>query len=183
VFSVPVGSDLFMEIAKLRALRQCWSQVVAACGGDAQAQCAVLHVFTSSRTKSQRDPWVNMLRETTEAFAAAVGGADAITTAGFDRALGLSTDFARRIGENIQVILDEEAHVTQVADPAGGSYYVEKLTDALAASAWELFQQIEGEGGMAQALVSGRIAARLEATAETRAANIAKRKQALTGVS
>jgi methylmalonyl-CoA mutase len=182
-FSVPVGSDLFMEIAKLRALRQCWSQVVAACGGGAEDQKAVVHAFTSSRTKSQRDPWVNMLRETTEAFAAAVGGADAITTAGFDRAIGPSDDFARRIGENVQVVLDEEAHVTQVADPAGGSYYVEQLTDALAERAWQLFQKIEAEGGVADALTSGRIASLLDATAKARAANIAKRKQAITGVS
>jgi methylmalonyl-CoA mutase len=182
-FSVPVGSDLFMEIAKLRALRQCWSQVVAACGGSAADQKAVVHAFTSARTKSQRDPWVNMLRETTEAFAAAVGGADSITTAGFDRAIGLSDDFARRIGENVQVILDEEAHVTQVADPAGGSYYVEKLTDALAERGWQLFQSIEAEGGMADALTSGRIASQLEETAKARAASIAKRKQAITGVS
>lgn len=182
-FSVPVGSDLFMEIAKLRALRQCWSQLVAACGGSADDQRAVVHAFTSTRTKSQRDPWVNMLRETTEAFAAAVGGADAITTAGFDRALGPSDDFARRIGENVQVILDEEAHVTQVADPAGGSYYTEQLTDALAERGWTLFQNIEAEGGMADALSSGRLAAQLEETAKARAANIAKRKQAITGVS
>lgn len=182
-FSVPVGSDLFMEIAKLRALRQCWSQVVAACGGDADDQRAVVHAFTSTRTKSQRDPWVNMLRETTEAFAAAVGGADAITTAGFDRAIGPSDDFARRIGENVQVILDEEAHVTQVADPAGGSYYVEQLTDALAERGWQLFQKIESEGGIADALTSGRVAALLEETAKARAASIAKRKQAITGVS
>jgi methylmalonyl-CoA mutase len=182
-FSVPVGSDLFMEIAKLRALRQCWSQVVAACGGSGDDQNAHVHAFTSTRTKAQRDPWVNMLRETTEAFAAAVGGADAITTAGFDRVLGPSDDFARRIGENVQVILDEEAHVTQVADPAGGSYYVEKLTDALAERGWQLFQKIEAEGGMADGLMSGRIAALLDDTAKARAANIAKRKQAITGVS
>lgn len=182
-FSVPVGSDLFMEIAKLRALRQCWSQVVLACDGGADDQKAHVHAFTSTRTKSQRDPWVNMLRETTEAFAAAVGGADAITTAGFDRALGPSDDFARRIGENVQVILDEEAHVTQVADPAGGSYYVEKLTDALAERSWALFQQIEAGGGIADGLASGRIGALIEETAKVRAANIAKRKQAITGVS
>lgn len=182
-FSVPVGSDLFMEVAKLRALRQCWSQVVAACGGGAEDQRAVVHAFTSTRTKTRRDPWVNMLRETTEAFAAAVGGADAITTAGFDRALGPSDDFARRIGENVQVILDEEAHVTQVADPAGGSYYVEQLTDALAERGWQLFQKIEAEGGMASALTSGRVAAWIEETAKARAASVAKRKQAITGVS
>jgi methylmalonyl-CoA mutase len=182
-FSVPVGSDLFMEVAKLRALRQCWAQLVAASGGDAEDQRAVLHAFSSDRTKSQRDPWVNMLRETTEAFAAAVGGADAITTAGFDRAVGPSDDFARRIASNVQVILDEEAHVAQVADAAGGSYYVETLTDELAARGWALLQSIEAEGGMATLVSDGRIAKQVAETAAQRAASIAKRKQAITGVS
>lgn len=183
VFRIPLGSDIFMEVAKLRALRQCWAQVVGASGGTAEDQRSVIHATTSSRTKSQRDPWVNMLRETTEAFAASVGGADAITTSGFDRALGFSDDFARRIAGNAQVILDEEAHVAEVADPAGGSYYVEKLTDALAERGWQLLQTIEAEGGMAQALTQGRVTVWIGETAQARASAIAKRKQAILGVS
>jgi methylmalonyl-CoA mutase len=182
-FSVAVGSDFFMEIAKLRALRQCWSNLVRACGGDADEQRCVIHATTSARTKTRRDPWVNMLRETTEAFAAAAGGADAITTEGFDRLLGISDPFGRRIAGNAQVILNEEAHVTRVADPAGGAYYVEALTDHLAQQAWALFQTIEAEGGMLAALTSGKIVAQVVETAHARAALIARRKQAITGVS
>jgi methylmalonyl-CoA mutase len=182
-FSVAIGSDFFMEIAKLRALRLCWANVVRACGGDADAQRCLIHATTSTRTKTVRDPWVNMLRETTEAFAAAAGGADAITTQGFDRLLGVSDAFGRRIAGNAQVILNEEAHVTRVADPAGGAYYVEALTDQLAQQAWALFQAIEAAGGMAQAVVSGEIAAQIAQTARARSALIEKRKQAITGVS
>lgn len=182
-FSVAVGSDLYMEIAKLRALRQCWANAIAACGGGEREQRCLVHVATSTRTKTQRDPWVNLLRETTEAFAAAVGGADALTTSGFDRLAGVSDAFARRIAGNAQVILDEEAHVTRVADPGGGSWYIESLTDQLAQRAWQVLQQIEGGGGMYEALRSGRIASEIAEVAGERDAAIAKRKQAITGVS
>jgi len=182
-FSVAVGSDFFMEIAKLRALRQCWSNVVRACGGGADEQRCAIHATTSARTKTRRDPWVNMLRETSEAFAAAVGGADAITTQGFDRLLGTSDAFGRRIAANAQVILNEEAHVTRVADPGGGAYYVEALTDRLSQQAWALFQTIEREGGMIAALTSGKVTAQIAETAHARGELIARRKQAITGVS
>jgi methylmalonyl-CoA mutase len=182
-FSFAVGSDFYMEIAKLRAMRQCWANVVAASGGDADDQMCVIHAVTSTRSKTAHDPWVNMLRETTEAFAAVVGGADVLTTGGFDRLLGVSDAFARRIAGNTPVILDEEAHVTRVADPAGGAWYVEALTDRLAEEAWRLFQAIEAGGGMLHALSSGHIATQVAGTAAAREALIAKRKQAITGVS
>jgi methylmalonyl-CoA mutase len=181
-FRVPVASDLFLEIAKLRALRLCWAKLVAAHGGKHLGNTHV-HAVSALGTKTRRDPWVNMLRTTTEAFAAMVGGADSVTTRGFDTALGRSDSFARRIARNAQVILNEEAHVTQVADAAGGSYYVETLTDQLARAAWAGLQALEGQGGMAQALTSGAVARDIEATAEARAAAIAKRSAPLTGVS
>jgi methylmalonyl-CoA mutase len=182
-FSVSVGGDFFMEMAKLRALRQCWDAVMQACGAETDARRCVIHATTSTRTKTRRDPWVNMLRETTEAFSAASGGADAITTGGFDRLLGVSDALGRRVAFNTQVILDEEAHVTQVADPAGGSWYVERLTDELAGAAWALMQSIEREGGMAEALTSGRVAEQIAQVAAARQADLAKRKLAITGVS
>lgn len=182
-FRVAVGSDFFMEIAKLRALRQCWAQVVRASGGSAESARVALHAVTSARTKTTRDPWVNMLRETTEAFAAAAGGADAITTHGFDRLAGNSDAFARRIARNLHAVLDEEAHVAQVADPAGGAWYVEQLTDQLAQRGWALLQEIERAGGMAAALTSGAIGEQIATTVQERSARIAKRKQAITGVS
>jgi methylmalonyl-CoA mutase len=182
-FSVSVGGDFFMEMARLRALRQCWDAVMQACGAEADARRCVIHATTSTRTKTRRDPWVNMLRETTEAFSAAVGGADAITTGGFDRLVGVSDGLGRRVAFNAQAILNEEAHVTQVADPAGGAWYVERLTDELAGAAWALMQQIERDGGMAEALTSGRIAEQIAQVAGAREKDLAKRKLAITGVS
>jgi methylmalonyl-CoA mutase len=182
-FRFAVGADFFMEIAKLRAMRRCWSSLVRECGGGAAEQRCTIHATTSTRTKATRDPWVNMLRETSEAFSAAAGGADAITTQGFDRLLGMSDAFARRIAGNAQVILNEEAHVARVADPAGGAYYVEALSEQLAQQAWPLFQAIEARGGMAAALQSGQIAAEIAESARARGALIARRKLAITGVS
>lgn len=182
-FRVGVGSDLFLELAKLRALRLAWAKLVAAFGGSDAAQNTRIHAISSLRTKTRRDPWVNMLRTTTEAFSAMVGGADALSTRGFDVALGRSDEFARRIARNAQVILNEEAHVTQVADAAGGSYYVEALTDQLARAGWQSFQVIEQRGGMSAALASGAIAEEVSQTARARNAAIAKRSAPITGVS
>ena len=182
-FVVGVAGDLFMEVAKLRALRLGFSKIVAACGGSPEAANAPLHAVSSSRTKTERDPWVNLLRTTTEAFAAMVGGADALTTRGFDELIGPSDSFARRIARNTQVILNEEAHVTQVADAAGGSYYIESLTDGLAREAWKLFQGLEQKKGMSEALRSGAVAAEIAELASKRDAQLAKRGLAITGVS
>ncbi len=182
-FTYSVGGDLFLELSKLRAARLCWSKLVAACGGDAEAQNTHVHTVTSRRTKTQRDPWVNMLRSTTEAFSAMAGGADSLTTRGFDELIGQSDSFGRRIARNVQVVLNEEAHVTRVADPAGGSYYVEALTDAVARSAWALFQELETHGGMQQALLSGAVAKQLAEVADKRNASLRKRGTPVLGVS
>lgn len=182
-FSVRIATDFFTEIAKLRALRHCWARVVQACGGDGEAQRSVVHAAQSSIYSTARDPWVNMLRTTTGAFSAAVGGADAITTDGFDSAVGRSDAFARRIASNAQVVLNEEAHVAHVADPAGGSYYVESLTDALASAAWQVLQTVEAAGGMAEALGAGTVGSEITAAAAARASRVAKRRRAITGVS
>ncbi|HEX7479819.1 MAG TPA: methylmalonyl-CoA mutase subunit beta [Polyangiales bacterium] len=182
-FTYSIGGDLFLELAKLRAARLCWSKLVAACGGDAAAQNTTLHAITSRRTKTVRDPWVNMLRTTTEAFSAMAGGADSLTTRGFDEALGPSEAFARRIARNVQVVLNEEAHVTRVADPAGGSYYLEALTDELARTAWAAFQQIEAQGGMQQALISGAVAKQIAEVADKRNAAVRRRTAPVLGVS
>ncbi len=182
-FVCSIGGDLFTEMAKLRALRACWAKVVAAGGGSDAAQNTTIHAVTSHRTKTQRDPWVNMLRATTEAFSAMAGGADSLTTTGFDEAIGPSDGFARRIARNVQIVLNEEAHVTQVADPAGGSYYVEALTDQLAREGWKVFQSIEAAGGMQAALLSGVVEKQIAEVAAKRIAAIRKRAVALTGVS
>lgn len=182
-FRFSVGPDFFMEIAKLRAMRLGWAKVVAACGGDEDAQRAVLHAQTSWRAMTQRDPWVNLLRATTESLAAAVGGADGITVVPFDALLGHPDAFARRLAANTQHILNEESHVGHVADPAGGSWYVETLTETLAARAWEQMQSIEAQGGMARALLDGTVGAELERAASARKQAVDTRRAPITGVS
>lgn len=180
-FDLAVGGNFFMEVAKLRAARWLWSQVAAAFGGDETAQKLHLHVRTSRRNKTTIDPYVNMLRVTTEALAAAVGGVESLHVAPFDEPVRAPDDFSRRIARNVQVILQEEAHLTEVIDPAGGSYAVEALTDQLATNAWALFQEVERQGGMAAALQSGFIQAQIAEVAQKRAANLAKRRDVLVG--
>jgi methylmalonyl-CoA mutase len=132
---------------------------------------------------TRRDPWVNMLRTTIACFAAAVGGADAITVAPFDSALGRSDEFARRIARNTQAILHDESSLARVTDAAGGSWYVESLTDELARTAWDVFTAIERTGGARAMLDSGQLGGLLAATQARRAADIAHRRAPITGVS
>lgn len=181
-FRYAATADQFLTIAKLRAARRLWARVADACGAlhsGAQRQ----HAVTSAAMMTVRDPWVNMLRTTVACFAAGVGGADAITVLPFDTCLGLPDDFARRIARNTHALLVEEAHVARVADPAGGSWYVERLTDDLARAAWAWLQEIERAGGMAAALASGLVADRIAATWAKRSENIAHRRDPITGVS
>jgi methylmalonyl-CoA mutase len=132
---------------------------------------------------TRRDPWVNMLRTTIATLAAGVGGADAVTVLPFDHAVGLPDAFARRIARNTSTILVEESHLSRVIDPAGGSWYVERLTDELAHAGWEFFRHIEQLGGQAAALRSGRLAEDLAETWAARSAKLAERREPITGVS
>jgi methylmalonyl-CoA mutase len=181
---VAIGGRFFMEVAKLRAARLLWAQVVEAFGVAKGDESAALHIHacTARRNKTAIDPHVNMLRATTEALAAAVGGADTLCVAPFDEPLGMPDDFSRRIARNVQIILQDEAHLTRLIDPAGGSYAVETLTDQLAHAAWGLFQEIERQGGMAAALTSGFVQSSIAAVADKRAAALAKRRDVLVGV-
>ena len=142
-FAVSVGPDVLVEAAKLRALRLCWARVLEASGAAPEHRAAHIHAFTSRRMMTRYDAWTNILRVTTAAFAAGVGGADDITTYPFTDALGLPTPFARRVARNTQHVLLEECRLGHVADPAGGAWFVEKLTRDLAAKAWEIMQNIE----------------------------------------
>ena len=183
-FRYAADTDQFLTIAKLRAARRLWSRVaqvsgVKSPGAAAQRQ----HAVTSTAMMTERDPWVNMLRTTVACLAAGVGGADAVTVLPFDAALGLPDDFSRRIARNTQAILLEESHLARVIDPAGGSWYVESLTDELARAAWAWFQEIERAGGQRAALRGGLIGERLAATSAKRSANLAKRREPITGVS
>lgn len=181
-FVFAVGGDFFIEVAKLRAARLLWAQVVQAFGGGEAAQKMIVHAETAVRNKSRLDPYVNMVRTTTEAFAAAVGGVDSLATAPFDETFTTPDEFSRRIARNQQIILQEEANLTQLADPAGGSYTVEWLTDQLAQRAWALFQEIEARGGMLAALQGGFPQKLVAETAAQRQQALAKRKDVLVGV-
>ncbi|MFE2141829.1 methylmalonyl-CoA mutase family protein [Streptomyces sp. NPDC059456] len=181
-FRYAATADQFLTIAKFRAARRLWARIAQACGApDAGAQRQ--HAVTSPVMMTRRDPWVNMLRTTVASMAAGVGGADSVTVLPFDHELGLPDAFARRIARNTSTILLEESHLARVIDPAGGSYYVERLTDELAHAAWEFFQTIEKAGGLAAALRSGLVAERLAATWAERSKQLAKRREPITGVS
>ncbi|MET7683060.1 methylmalonyl-CoA mutase subunit beta [Streptomyces sp. NPDC005423] len=179
-FRYAATADQFLTVAKLRAARRLWARVAEVCGAPGGQ---VQHAVTSPVMMSRRDPWVNMLRTTVATLAAGVGGADAVTVLPFDHALGLSDAFARRIARNTSTILVEESHLSRVIDPAGGSWYVERLTDELAHAGWEFFQHIEQLGGQAAALRSGRLREELAETWATRSANLARRREPVTGVS
>lgn len=181
-FRYAATADQFATIAKLRAARRLWARIAELCGA-ATAGAQRQHAVTSAAMVTARDPWVNLLRTTVAAFAAGVGGADAITVRPFDHAVGLPDNLARRLARNTQLLLVEESHVARVLDPAGGSWYVERYTADLARAAWEWFTEIEKSGGLAAALDSGLVADRLAATWRRRATDIAHRRHPITGVS
>ncbi|GAA2780967.1 methylmalonyl-CoA mutase small subunit [Crossiella cryophila] len=180
-FRYAATADQFLTIAKFRAARRLWARVGEVCQASEPAQRQ--HAVTSTAMMTARDPWVNMLRTTLACFGAGVGGADSVTVQPFDACLGLPDDFARRIARNTQSLLVEESHVARVIDPAGGSWYVERLTEDLATAAWAFFTEIERAGGFETALADGLIESRLTATQAKRAKRIAHRKDAITGVS
>ncbi len=180
-FSFSVGTNFFMEIAKLRAGRMLWAQIVEAFGGSQEAQKMYIHARTSAFTKSVYDPYVNMLRTTTEAFSAVVGGVDSLHVSYFDEAIRPADDFSRRIARNTQIMLQQECNLTQPVDPAGGSWYVEKLTSLVAEKAWSLFQEVEASGGIVESLQQNLPQEKVEAIAKSRADGLAKRKDVILG--
>ncbi len=182
-FTYPVSCDFFMSIAKLRAARKLWSRVAEACGAAEPARAMALHGITAHRMLTQRDPWVNLLRTTASSFAAALGGADAITVKPYDGAIRPPDALGRRLARNTQITLQEESYLTKVIDPAGGSWYIESLTDQLARTAWGQFQEIEKAGGIVAALNGGLIRGWVDAVHTERLSNLAKRRDPVTGIS
>lgn len=183
-FRLAADDDQFLTIAKIRAVRQLWARI-AEVAGDPEGGAAVVHAETSLPMMTQRDPWVNMLRGTLAAFGAGVGGADTVLVFPFDVAipggfLGMAASFARRIARNTQLLLLEESHVGRVLDPAGGSWFVENLTEQLAQQAWQHFQAIETYGGFVDA--GDYLAGQIHETAARRTDDIAHRRTAITGV-
>ena len=181
--TLAADADQFLTIAKLRAARRLAWRLADACGAADAAPRVTFTAETSARMLTRRDPWVNMLRTTIATAAAAMGGADAITVLPFSWALGRPDTFARRIARNTHHILIEEAGLGRVADPAGGSWYVEQLTDTLTQSAWEAFQAIEGKGGLQAGLAAGSIQDDLGKSQDARRTQVATGRLPLTGTS
>jgi methylmalonyl-CoA mutase len=182
-FSLSVGVDQFLEIAKFRAMRLLWNRVLEVANVPESERSMLLHARTSRRILTQRDPWVNLLRTTIGGFGAAVGGVDQLTILPFDDVIGPHDEAAQRLSRNTQIILQEEAHLGRVLDASGGSYYVEQLTQSLAESAWKQFQDIERRGGMLAVLKDGTWAKEIDGVWQNRAKSFARRKTPITGIS
>jgi methylmalonyl-CoA mutase len=180
LFTLSVGPDVVVEIAKLKAARRLWGRVLQACGVDAPMR---LQGVTSGRMQTVADPWTNILRATCATFAAGAGGADIVTVLPFTSAYEVANQQARRIARNTQLILQEESHLGTVADPAAGAWAMEAIADDLAKAAWALVQEIERAGGLGAALDSGFVQGRVAAIRSARERDVAKRKTALVGVS
>jgi methylmalonyl-CoA mutase len=180
-FRLAADQDQFLTTAKFRAIRKLWARVEEACG--LKPKPAYVSAETAWRMMTKRDPHGNIVRGTIAALAAAIGGADSIIVLPYSAALGLPDAHARRIARNTQTILIEESNLYRVADPAAGSGAIEALTDELCAKAWVLFQDIERDGGVAEALVKGSIQSAIAKVRAEREQNIAVRKEPLIGTS
>jgi methylmalonyl-CoA mutase len=181
-FRYAATADQFATIAKLRAARRAWARVAQQCGVPA-AGGQRQHAVSSWPMLTRYDPWNNILRGMLACFSAGVGGADAVTIAPFDAAIGQPDRLARRVARNLHALLIEESNVAQVIDPAGGSWYVEDRTGQLALRAWDFFRDIERAGGLRAALASGFIDGQLAASRQARRDALAHRREAVTGVS
>lgn len=179
-FSFSVGSNYFLEIAKFRAARLLWKNLLEAYGGDSKIG-AYLHGETSRWNKTLYDPYSNMLRTSTEGMSAAIAGCDSMTILPFDEHFRQPDQFSQRIARNQQIIFSEEAYLDKVEDPAAGSYYIEKLTDDLGQAAWELFQDIETQGGLLEALEGGTIQSAIQDSQQNRNQAIAERGRIFVG--
>ncbi|MDR3367167.1 MAG: acyl-CoA mutase large subunit family protein [Prevotellaceae bacterium] len=181
-FTFAVGAGYFIEIAKIRAARMLWANIVSAY--KPEKSCAAqmkIHAVTSAWNQTAYDAYVNMLRGTTEAMSAAVAGVDSLEVLRFDKAFKKPSEFSNRIARNTQILLKEEAHFDQVVDPAAGSYYIETLTQSIAEEAWKLFKQVEEKGGYVAAFKAGFIQEQVKASAQKHDKNIATRREILLG--
>ena len=181
-FSFSVSSNYFMEIVKFRAARMLWANIVKGYGPAKNCACKMhVHAETSRWNQTVYDPYVNMLRGTTEAMSATIAGVHSLEVTPFDTSFENPTEFSKRIARNVELLLKNESHFDQVVDPAGGSYYVENLTQSIAAEAGKLFLEIEEKGGYTEAYKAGLIVERIKASAAAKDKNIATRRQTLLG--
>lgn len=180
-FTFSLGNNFFMELAKLRAARVAWSKVCSAFGVEGSAAAMRIHGRTALWNKSTTDPYVNMLRTTTEALSGAIGGVQSMHVGAFDECIREPDTFSRRIARNTQIILQEECELTSVIDPAGGSWFIENLTDDIGQRGWALFQEIEKQGGMTQALQAGFVQETIAKTRESKLDAVGSRRQGMIG--
>ena len=181
-FNMGISSNYFMELAKFRAARMLWAQIVEQYKPASKDACKMMaHAITSRFNQTIYDAHVNLLRSQTEAMSAALAGVDSITVTPFDTPYKTPDEFSERIARNQQLLLKEESHLDKVVDPAGGSYYVETLTVSLAQEAWKLFLEIEDKGGFVACVNSGEIQKAVNASSVKRHQDMARRKEILLG--
>ena len=181
-FTFAVTSNYFMEIAKFRAARMLWANIVKGYNPEKECSCKMFaHAVTSTWNQTAYDPYVNMLRGTTEAMSATLGGVHSLEVLPFDYAFEQPTEFSKRIARNVELLLKHESHFDQVIDPAGGSYYIENLTKNIAEQAWKLFLEVEDKGGYVEAYKAGFIVEKVKASAAAKDKNIATRREILLG--
>lgn len=181
-FNFGISSNYFMEIAKFRAARLLWAQIVNEYKPSCLCACQMIaHAETSHFNLTLFDAHVNLLRTQTEAMSASLAGVDSMTVTPFDQAYETPNEFSERIARNQQLLLKEEAHLNRIVDPAAGSYYIENLTVSIAKQAWELFLQVEEEGGMTEAVKAGRIQEAVNGSNKARHEAVSKRKEILLG--
>ena len=180
-FNLGISPNYFMEIAKFRAVRLLWADIMAQYTDNKEACKAHVHAVTSTYNLSVFDAHMNLLRTQTEAMSAALGGVDSMTVTPFDVPYEEATDFSERLARNQQLLLREESHIGSVVDIPGGSYYIEKLTVAIGEQAWKLFLAVEEDGGFFAQVKAGKVQAAIAESTKTRHANVAKRKEILVG--
>ena len=180
-FNMGISSNYFMELAKFRAARMLWAEIVKAYGAEDDCCKMTVHAVTSQFNQTIYDAHVNLLRSMTETMSAALAGVDSIETLPFDLQYKRPDEFSERIARNQQLLLREESHLNKVVDPAGGSYYIENLTASIAKVAWELFNKVEDEGGFLALLKKGEIQKAVNESGVKRHTDVARRKEILLG--
>ena len=182
-FSFAIGSSYFFQIAKLRAFRMVWARAVESFGGAKESAKAGIHARTSRWNETIYDPHVNILRATTEAMSAAIGGADSISVAPFDECYRRPDEASRRMARNVQILLKQEALLCRVSDPGGGSYCIEVITDFIAREAWKAMQELEAAGGYQKAQADGHITRALKRSLAAKEKAVVQRRRIFTGTS
>lgn len=181
-FNMGISSNYFMELAKFRAGRMLWAEIVKAYNPACDCACKMfVHAVTSEFNQTLYDSHVNLLRSMTETMSAALAGVNSIETLPFDRCYKRPDEFSERIARNQQILLRDESHLNKVVDPAGGSYYIENLTASIAAQAWKVFQEVEDNGGFDAMLRKGEIQAKVNESGVKRHLDVARRKESLLG--